>query len=156
MEFLVFAFLFAGALFVISFLRGLFGTDKEADQKSIKDEPIIGRIRASGDFAQEVVGESHYQPALESFVESTDDEHGPWQTDAVLRPEDNNPYDNQAVAVYIGPKKIGHLSKAAARSYRKLLSNSNHAIGNYEVGAKIFGGRNGKSYGVWLDLDIGK
>lgn len=155
MEFLVFAFIFAVVVFAISFMRGLYGTDREDEKQTIKHESVIGRIRASGEYAQEVVGESHYQTALEFFVESTGDEHGPWETDAVLRPENDNPYDNQAVAVFIGPKKVGHLSKESARRYRKLLASSNQAIGNYEVGAKVFGGRNGKSYGVWLDLDIG-
>jgi hypothetical protein len=67
----------------------------------------------------EVVGESHYQKNLERLV-------GPRRRDervrsdiyALLVPEDGNPYDANAVAIWIEGLKVGHLSRADARRYR--------------------------------------
>ena len=76
----------------------------------------------------EVVGESHYQENLWRLV-------GPRRREARVRsdicallvPEDGNPYDANAVAIWIQGLKVGHLSRADARQYRPgLLRLQNH------------------------------
>jgi hypothetical protein len=68
-----------------------------------------------------VVGESFYADALARLFPRPrgrdDDEH---DVSVELRPESGNPHDDQAVAVYIGSAKVGHLSRADARAYRKV------------------------------------
>jgi HIRAN domain len=67
----------------------------------------------------EVVGESDYQKNLWRLV-------GPrWPDERVRHPvcvvliaEDDNPYDANAVAVWVQGLKVGHLSRANARRYR--------------------------------------
>ena len=67
----------------------------------------------------EVVGESYYQENLWRLV-------GPRRRDervrhaiyAVLIAEDDNPYDANAVAVWVHGLKVGHLSRTDARRYR--------------------------------------
>lgn len=68
-----------------------------------------------GEYAQEVVGEASYQPALRALKAS---EEKPFHR-ARLVPEDNNPYDEQAVRVDIGGTTVGYLPRASARAWRK-------------------------------------
>ncbi|MDD2663979.1 MAG: hypothetical protein PHD19_09480 [Dechloromonas sp.] len=154
MEFI--AFVVAGLIglwLIKAFMAAIDGSSKQTEKTTIRKEPLLGKIRGNGEFDQEVVGESNYQNAIDHAVSCTGKKHGPWETEAVLRLEDDNPYDEQAVAVHIGPKVVGYLSKKDARRYRKMLESNNLAAGNYIVDAKIFGGGE-KSYGVWLDIEI--
>jgi hypothetical protein len=67
----------------------------------------------------EVVGESFYQQNLWRLVGQYDPRErvrsAIW---AMLVAEDNNPYDANAVAVWVNGLKVGHLSRADARAYR--------------------------------------
>ena len=75
------------------------------------------------------VGESYYQDALRDIVENSGDPGPNWpyagaqcEVMARLVPENGNPYDDQAVRVEIGGRKVGHLSRAEARRYRRMLA----------------------------------
>lgn len=77
-------------------------------------------LRGDGRFAADVVGESFYR---QSFVSLT--KHR-WASDAgdeldftaVLTLDDENPHDDQAVAVLIKGLPVGHLSREMARDFR--------------------------------------
>ena len=64
-------------------------------------------IEGPGAFAVNVVGVSQYQRVLEAAAEAG-------VIDAVLMREDDNAYDDQAVAVFIDGERAGYLSRADA------------------------------------------
>ena len=67
----------------------------------------------------DVVGESYYQENLWRLVgPHWPDERVRQPVYAVLIAEDDNPYDANAVAVWVQGLKVGHLSRANARRYR--------------------------------------
>lgn len=111
----------------------------------------------NGDFEFEIVGESHYQKILASLagdhgVKSADQEHR-----ATLVLEDDNPHDEKAVGVYLAGKKVGHLSRDDARSYRRRLGGKRLSGVNATCDALIVGGGTRPSgeklsYGVKLDI----
>lgn len=105
----------------------------------------------------EVVGESHYQPALRALAGAHGDDAAQIETTAVLVPDDANPHDDKAVAVLIDGRQVGHLSREDARSYRRRLATRKQGMVAAQCGALIMGGfidRNGRRahYGVRLDM----
>ncbi len=68
----------------------------------------------------EVVGESFYQDNLWDLVggRRSPEEHVDVDICAVMVAEDDNPYDSNAVALWINGMKVGHLSRNDARRYR--------------------------------------
>lgn len=72
----------------------------------------------------EVVGESHYQGTLERIAGGRTID-GPRYPDhqAVLMPEPSNPYDRNAVRVYLGPPHalVGYLTREDAVRYRPVI-----------------------------------
>ncbi|CAG0966473.1 hypothetical protein MTYP_01020 [Methylophilaceae bacterium] len=104
----------------------------------------------------DVVGESHYQRALEKLA----GEHGPrgasTKCTAWLVPEDDNPYDNKAVRVDIEGHTVGYLDRDEARTFRRRLGAKKLTGQPTTCDAVIRGGyeRNGKkmSYGVSLEI----
>jgi hypothetical protein len=107
-------------------------------------------IEGPGAFAVNVVGVSQYQRVLEAAAEAG-------VVDAVLMREDDNPYDDQAVAVFIDGERAGYLSRADARRYRADLAAAGDANLRVRCAAKIVGGFETKTgerahFGLKLDL----
>lgn len=98
-----------------------------------------------GEYAQEVVGESHYQNALKQFAEQR-------FVTAKLVYEDTNPHDDKAIKVTILGKTVGYLSRTDARTYRRKMKAANRAAETMVVAAKIIGGKHGKYFGILLDF----
>jgi hypothetical protein len=67
-----------------------------------------------------VVGESHFQDALERLCGGRDKNGAQNKCVALLVPEDANPFDPEAVRVDIGGLAVGYLSRAAAKRYRPI------------------------------------
>lgn len=95
--------------------------------------------RGHGEYSQEVVGESNYQPALRSIRASSEK---PFHR-ARLVPEDDNPYDDQAVRVDVSGHTIGYLPRADARRWRKRRTPTT-------CDAFVADAGSGKDLGVWL------
>jgi len=107
-------------------------------------------IEGPGAFAVNVVGVSQYQRVLEAAAEAG-------VVDAVLMREDDNAYDDQAVAVFIDGERAGYLSRADARRYRADLAAAGDATLNVRCAARIVGGFETKTgerahFGLKLDL----
>jgi collagen type III alpha len=97
---------------------------------SLVAEPLAGGALLG------IVGESHYQPALERMSKlavrgvpplsvTTDvavEEPDLLWFQAVLVREPDNPYDANAIAVYSPAGKIGHLSRDDAERYQEVLA----------------------------------
>ncbi len=116
-------------------------------------------LRGNGEFALEIVGESHYQDALEKICGPRKERGEDLEIEARLILEDENPHDNKAVYLEIKGNKVGYLSKEVARIYRNLIKQAGHPRAISTVKAQIRGGwlkKNGEkgSYGVWLDIPV--
>lgn len=83
-----------------------------------------------------IVGESHYQEALEQIVGGRTEESADFEVDVSLIPENDNPYDPNAVAVEIDGETVGYLSKASAKKYRAKFGDHD----SEEWPARIVGG----------------
>lgn len=84
-------------------------------------DATMPRIRGTGDFGVEVVGESFYRAALLDLFPVR--EHAGEEVAAVatLEFDDQNPHDDQAVRVAIRGRQVGHLSRAMARDFRAAI-----------------------------------
>jgi HIRAN domain len=71
-----------------------------------------------GDDPLEVVGESRYQDALWKIVGGRRGDPVRYETEAVLEPEPDNPYDPNAIKVLIGGAVVGYLSREDAATFR--------------------------------------
>jgi len=116
-------------------------------------------LQGSGAFALAIVGESHYQEALEAICGPRSDEGEDRRVEARLVLEDDNPYDSMAVRVDIQGLTVGYLSREHARQYRTRLGNAGHAGADAYCKARIRGGwdrgeRGHGYYGVYLDLPV--
>lgn len=69
----------------------------------------------------DVVGESFYKANLQRLfpIRHEDDDDEEVEALAILRCENDNPHDDQAVGIYIRGLKVGHLARTTARAYRK-------------------------------------
>ena len=105
-------------------------------------------------FGFEMVGESHYQDALENIVGGRCEDSAKCYCAALLSPERDNKHDRDAVAVTIRGHKVGYLSREDAPSFNAAL----RAVGLQEAvcAAIIVGGWQRGSdrghFGVKLDM----
>lgn len=108
-------------------------------------------LAGPGTFSVDVVGEAGYQRVLEAAAEQGA------EVSATLVLEDENPYDDQAVAVHVDGARAGYLSRADARLYRQSLAAAGVARATVRCKARITGGfvraDGGRAhYGLRLDL----
>jgi hypothetical protein len=108
-------------------------------------------VEGPGTFAVDVVGVAQYQDVLEAAAGEDP------VVRATLLLEDANPYDDQAVAVHIGGRRAGYLSRANARLYRADLAAAGNPRLTVRCKARIVGGfetaRGERAhYGLKLDL----
>lgn len=91
------------------------------------------------EYGTHVVGESHYQPALRAIASGQQNDYEAIQVRAVLIPDDDNPYDKNAVRVEISGMQVGHLSREDAKRYRA-LEKKGYGMVPAECAAAITGG----------------
>ena len=130
-----------------------FQTSSQSASTYPLDNSLLYSWPPLGDFDFEIVGESNYQMNILKIVT-----HSPNQSEweAVITPEDSNPYDDKAVKVEIDGLLVGYMDRETARSYRRRLKNKLQTMQPTRTLAIITGGhmRNGKqlNYGICLDL----
>jgi hypothetical protein len=117
-------------------------------------------VEGDGEFQTEVVGESHYQGALESICGGRCEEGHNKEVLATLVLEDSNRHDRNAVRVDIEGTTVGYLSRPDARDYRRKLTKDGQPRATITCKALIRGGwdrGNGDQghFGVCLDLPDG-
>ncbi|WP_409181194.1 DUF4236 domain-containing protein [Amycolatopsis sp. VS8301801F10] len=119
----------------------------------------LTRRRLSADGRVAIVGEAHYQPALQRAARRIAagegfDQHLP--AVALLVPEPQNPHDLHAVRVDAvnpaGTETVGYLSRADARRYQPVLRALAQSGYAGTCPARITGGGNGRHYGMYLHL----
>ena len=114
-------------------------------------------LEGDGSYAFDIVGESHYQDALEKITGGKTEDGYEMEVKVLLVHEDGNPYDSKAVSVSIEGDIVGYLDKRIARQFRKRMAES--GIPGYPavcnaliVGGWDRGGNNQGHFGVELDL----
>jgi HIRAN domain len=117
----------------------------------------VGTLAGPGTYAIDVVGESHYQRALNSICGGRKKREATKHVQAALFLEDQNPYDNQAVRVDVDNMTVGYLPRETARIYRTRLREAGHPRLVGLCNAVIRGGwdrgpQDRGSFGIWLDL----
>jgi HIRAN domain-containing protein len=120
---------------------------------------MLATLPGPGTFQIEVVGESHYQGALQAVCGPRCPEGEDRFVRATLVQEDSNAHDPKAVRVDIQGQTVGYLSRETARLYRAQLRQAGHPGITAGCAARIRGGwdRGGGDrghYGVWLDLPV--
>jgi hypothetical protein len=78
-------------------------------------------VVGDGEFEFPIVGESHYQRALESIVGGKTERGHEHVCAALLLPEPANPYDKNAVCVKIRQLTVGHLARDVAQDFALAL-----------------------------------
>ena len=119
-------------------------------------QPRSNVLAGDGGYDFEGVGESFYQDALLRIVGRKTEDGADHECTAVLVLEDQNPHDENAVAVQIDGQKVGHLSRKDAKKFRQFMARA--GLREAACGAVITGGwkRKGSdegSFGVRLDLE---
>lgn len=117
----------------------------------------MGHISGPGLFSVDVVGESHYQRALQRISGRRTEDSVEIYVQAVLVHEDQNPHDRMAIRVDIKGQTVGYLDRETARSYRKALAAAGQARLDTTCDAVIVGGwdrgpQDRGHFGVRLDL----
>lgn len=118
---------------------------------------ISGAVMLNGGRKVEVVGESHYQPALERAAGGRQREGVHVPVIATLMPEPRNPHDRNTIAIQLNGETVGYLARTMVRSYgplvRRLLDEGHLGQCNATiVGGWDRGHFDRGSFGIWLGL----
>ena len=79
-------------------------------------------VLAPGGDIVELVGTAPYQEALQAIAGDTPESAPELEKWAHLIPEPDNPWDRNAVAIYIDARKIGYLPRESSAAYAALLT----------------------------------
>ena len=111
-----------------------------------------------GRFLVEVVNESRYQATLKALAGAHGDQPARAPYLATLVPDDLNPYESAAVAVFLDGRMAGYLSTKASLAFRAQLKSRDLAGHVTSCDAEVRGGGvwNGArlSYVVVLDMEV--
>ena len=123
------------------------------DIKDIKE--ISTTLSNSGEYSFELVGESNYQTRIFSMLPDiiTNQEKQRAYFVGKINLENDNEFDNKAVNFTIDNRVVGYFAREDARKFRKLVTKNNLDQNNLTCRSVVVGGK-GKSYGVWLEINI--
>lgn len=110
-------------------------------------------------FPTEIVGESFYFKNFIKLFGRRGEDGIDEVVDASVEPDDNNEYDENAVAVYIRGLQVGHLSRTNAKKYRQLIDLGAVPERAMKTKARVRGGWDRASddkgeFGVRLAFDL--
>jgi hypothetical protein len=120
--------------------------------------PSLEVVLYGGSHDLEVVGESHYQDALWRAVGRRSTDRVRKEIQAVLVAETDNPYDANAISVWIDGQRVGYLAREDAEAYRPglLALQAKEGKSISLLGVIVGGGirEDGPGYlGVWMSHD---
>src|SRR5258706_16455711 len=143
----------------MGFFARVFGRNDPPQKTLPEGDRVV--LEGPDTFDLAIVGESHYQDALERICSPRTDESQDRLVEAHLVQENNNPYDSKAVRVDVNDLTVGYLSRAHARQYREQLRQLGYASANAFCRARIRGGwdrgeRGIGYYGVFLDVFVNR
>ena len=118
----------------------------------------IPKLYAIGtdEFDTELVGESYYLDAIKRILGVSEEDTIVEDFKVVLKFDNYNKFDENAVKALINGTMVGHLPKELARRHRDLVNR----LGFKEVlmvcDGKAFRKRGKENWGIWLDYDLKK
>lgn len=138
----------------MGFFSKVFGNQGE---KQAQPAGVVARLPGPGEFELQVVGESHYQDNLEELCGGKTPDGHRKEVEAMLIHDDENQYDDKAVAVSIDGKIVGYLDRKTARNFRAQMAEAGAASVPAVCQAIIVGGWDRGDddvghFGVKLDL----
>lgn len=105
----------------------------------------------------EIVGEAHYQEALEGLAGPKTETGVNHECEVLLVCERANKFDKNAVRVEVSGKAVGYLSRDDAESFREMLADEEVSGAKVKASARITGGwrrEDGEgNYGIALVFD---
>jgi hypothetical protein len=111
----------------------------------------------SGRLQTEVVAESRYNSTVQKLAGAHGESGADTRLQAVLTVDQNNPYDDKPVAVFIAGEMVGYLSPKDAQAFRALQARKEISDRAISCDAAIRGGADweGKrlAYAIWLDIE---
>ena len=139
----------------MGFFHHVFG--RKPERRATSQPKTMARLPGPGTFQLDIVGESHFQDNLEKLCRGRCEDGHDLEIEAMLIHDDENEHDDQAVAVFIDSKLVGHLGRKNARNFRAQLAAAGAAGVPAVCEAKIVGGWDrGEDdqghFGVMLDL----
>jgi len=125
------------------------------DGPGTKDAQWLEDAERFGDIRIDVVGESHYQPAIRAACNWKPGADTLFHSTAELVPEPTNPYDRNAIKVTINGACVGYLSRQDAVTLGPAIRAAIKHRGSGVCRAVIAGHANGDTdnLGVFLHLD---
>lgn len=126
-------------------------------EPKLPDTPAALHWSDDGRFLVEVVNESRYQNTLKELAGDHGDQPARAAYLATLVPDDANPYESAAVAVFLAGRMAGYLSPKASLAFRSNLKREEIPEQITTCDAQVRGGgawKNGHlSYVVVLDME---
>jgi hypothetical protein len=124
---------------VSGLLRRLFA--RSSPRRPVRLETVEATLYPGND-PLEVVGEARHQDELWKIVGGRRGDPVRYETEAVLEPEPDNPFDPNAIKVLIGGTVVGYLSREDAATFRPGLLDLMEAspTGRVALEASIVGG----------------
>ena len=126
-------------------------------EPKLPDTPAALHWSDDGRFLVEVVNESRYQNTLKELAGDHGDHAARVPYLATLVPDDANPYESAAVAVFLNGRMTGYLSQKASLAFRANLKREEVPDQITTCDAQVRGGgawKNGHlSYVVVLDME---
>ena len=142
----------AAILIIVLACRTPLAAPQAAPQRSF--ELALGDFPSDGDYETEVVGESHYQDALETICGGRTEQGHELECEATLKLEPDNAHDANAVGVWIEGRQVGYLARGFAVSVSAAARR--HGVSEIFCDALVVGGWSGAKddghFGVKLDL----
>jgi hypothetical protein len=132
---------------------------QRAVPKRVRDRDRVAMLSGDDTFSIEVTGESHYQAALERAAGGRTEDGVEERVQAQLVFEPSNPYDSNAVAVFVGPEKVGYLSREFNADFRRSIERHQLDLALPLVCKAVIvggwsrdGGEDQGSFGIRLDI----
>ena len=120
----------------------------------LRPKPRSSAMSGPGNFALDIVGESHYQDALGAIAGSKTEDGVSVRCEATLVLDNANPHDKKAVRVDIARRTVGYLSRENARRYRAGNPNRSQTVPAMIVGGWDRGRDDEGMFGVKLDYNL--
>ncbi|QGZ39946.1 hypothetical protein IP92_02275 [Pseudoduganella flava] len=109
-----------------------------------------------GRFELEVVGESRYRDTIARLAGAHGADKADARHPALLLPDDANPYEDKAVAVFLAGEMVGYLAPKDALAFREMLARHEIAGQLTSTDAAVRGGGEweGKRLAYTVSLDV--
>lgn len=139
--------------------KRMYHPDKVRDNKPTSKNIVGFKVLGDDSFNFDIVGEGNYQGYLKQIAGPKSEIRKEHDCIAFIKPEPDNAYDPNAIAVFIDNKPVGYFDRATAKKFQKFLQAKNFGSNTvFAVNALIVGGwKDDEStghYGVKLDAPM--